>query len=47
MLAIEAAMWLVGRSYISLGSMTTLYDDRSDGSLSCGSDEEVADLAAA
>ncbi len=48
MLAIEANdEWLVGRSYISQGSMATLYDNRSDGSLSFGSDEEVAELAAA
>jgi hypothetical protein len=48
MLAIEANdEWLVGRSYISLGSMATLYDTRSDGSLSFGSEEEVAELAAA
>jgi hypothetical protein len=46
--AIEANdEWLVGRSYISLGSMATLYDNRSDGSLSFGSEEEVAELAAA
>jgi hypothetical protein len=36
-----------GRSYISQGSMATLYDNRSDGSLSFGSEEEVAELAAA
>jgi len=48
MLAIEANdEWLVGRSYISQGSMATLYDTRSDGSLSFGSEEEVAELAAA
>jgi hypothetical protein len=48
MLAIEANdEWLVGRSYISLGSMATLYDTRSDGSLSFESEEEVAELAAA
>jgi hypothetical protein len=48
MLAIEATdEWLVGRSYISLGSMTTLYDNRSDRSLSLGSEEEVAKLTAA
>ena len=48
MLAIEANdEWLVGRSYISQGSMATLYDNRSDGSLSFGSEEEVAELAAA
>ena len=39
--------WLVGRSCIGRGSMATLYDDRSDGSLSFGSEEEVAELAAA
>lgn len=48
MLAIEANdEWLVGRSYISLGSMATLYESRSDRSLSLGSEEEVAELAAA
>jgi transposase-like protein len=48
MLAIEANdEWLVGRSYISQGSMAILYDNRSDGSLSSRSDEEVAELAAA
>jgi transposase-like protein len=48
MLAIEANdEWLVGRSYISQGSMATLYDNRSDGSLSFGSEEEVAELAPA
>jgi transposase-like protein len=48
MLAIEANdEWLVGRSYISRGSMATLYDKQSDGSLSFGSEEEVAELAAA
>jgi putative transposase len=48
MLAIEANdEWLVGRSYISQGSMTTLYDNRSDGSLSSRSAEEVAELTAA
>jgi putative transposase len=48
MLAIEANdEWLVGRSYISLGSMATLYDNRSDGSLFFGSEKEVAELAAA
>jgi transposase-like protein len=48
MLAIEANdEWLVGRSYISQGSMATLYDHRSDGSLSIRSEEEVAELAAA
>jgi transposase-like protein len=47
MLAIEANdEWLVGRSYISQGSMQALYDTQSDGSLSPGT-EEVAELAAA
>jgi putative transposase len=48
MLAIEANdEWLVGRSYISQGSMATLYETRTDGSLSSRSEEEVAELAAA
>ncbi len=48
MLAIEANdEWLVGRSYISQASMQAHYDKRSDGSLSPGSQEEVAELAAA
>jgi len=48
MLAIEANdEWLVGRSYISLGSMATLYESRTDRSLSLQSEEEVAELAAA
>ena len=48
MLAIEANdEWLVGRAYISRQSMATLYDNRSDGSLSFGSEEEVTELAAA
>ncbi|MFP5363924.1 MAG: IS256 family transposase [Thermoleophilia bacterium] len=48
MLAIEANdEWLVGRSYISQGSMATLYDKQSDGSLSFRSEEEVAELTAA
>jgi putative transposase len=48
MLAIEANdEWLVGRSYISQGSMATLYDKQTDGTLSSGSHEEVAKLAAA
>jgi putative transposase len=48
MLAIEANdEWLVGRSYISQGSMTTLYDKQSGGSLSSRTEEEVAELAAA
>jgi len=48
MLAIEANdEWLVGRSYISKGSMATLYETRADRSLSSRSDEEVTELAAA
>jgi putative transposase len=48
MLAIEANdEWLVGRSYISQGSMQALYDKQSDRSLSPKSEEEVAELAAA
>jgi transposase-like protein len=48
MLAIEANdEWLVGRSYISQGSMATLYDKQSDESLASRSEEEVAELAAA
>lgn len=48
MLAIEANdEWLVGRSYISKGSMALLYDKQSDRSLSPRSEEEVAELAAA
>ena len=48
MLAIEANdEWLVGRSYTRRQSMAGLYDNRSDESLSFGSDEEVAELAAA
>jgi len=48
MLAIEANdEWLVGRSYISQGSMQALYDKQSGGSLSSRSEEEVAELAAA
>jgi putative transposase len=48
MLAIEANdEWLVGRSYISQGSMATLYDKQSDGSLSSRSEQEVAELTAA
>jgi putative transposase len=48
MLAIEANdEWLVGRSYISQGSMQALYDKQSDGSLSSRSEQEVAELAAA
>ena len=48
MLAIEANdEWLVGRSYISRGSMATLYETQTDRSLSSRSEEEVAELAAA
>ena len=48
MLAIEANdEWLVGRSYISRGSMATLYETQTDRSLSPRSEEEVAELAAA
>ena len=48
MLAIEANdEWLVGRSYISQGSMATLYDRQGDPSLSSRSEQEVAELAAA
>ena len=48
MLAIEANdEWLVGRSYISQGSMASLYDRQNDGSLSSRSEQEVAELAAA
>ena len=48
MLAIEANdEWLVGRSYISRGSMATLYERQTDGSLSSRSEQEVAELAAA
>jgi transposase-like protein len=48
MLAIEANdEWLVGRSYISQGSMATLYETRTDASLPSRSEEEVAELAAA
>jgi transposase-like protein len=48
MLAIEANdEWLVGRSYISQGSMATLYETRTDRTLSPKTDEEVAELAVA
>jgi transposase-like protein len=49
MLAIEANdEWLVGRSYISLGSMATLYETRADRTLSPDiNDKEVTELAAA
>jgi transposase-like protein len=49
MLAIEANdEWLVGRSYISQGSMATLYDRRTDRTISPDiNDKEVSELAAA
>ena len=49
MLAIEANdEWLVGRSYISQGSMATLYETRTDRTLSTDiNDKEVTELAAA
>ena len=48
MLAIEANdEWLVGRSYISQGSMATLYETQADRTLSPKTDEEVAKLAVA
>ncbi|MEA2492767.1 MAG: putative transposase [Thermoleophilaceae bacterium] len=48
MLAIEASdEWLVGRSYISQGSMATLYETQADRTLSPKTDEEVAKLAVA
>jgi putative transposase len=49
MLAIEANdEWLVGRSYISRGSMTTLYESRGDRTLSPNiNNKEVTELAAA
>jgi putative transposase len=48
MLAIEANdEWLVGRSYISQGSMATLYETQTDRTISPRSEEEVAELAAA
>lgn len=49
MLAIEANdEWLVGRSYISQGSMTTLYETRVERTLSPDiNDKEVTELAAA
>jgi len=47
MLAIEANdEWLVGRSYISQGSMAALYDSRSDRTLD-QQQQEVSELAAA
>jgi putative transposase len=49
MLAIEASdEWLVGRSYISQGSMATLYETPADRTLSADiNDKEVTELAAA
>jgi putative transposase len=48
MLAIEANdEWLVGRSYISQGSMQALYETRTDRTISPTSEQEVAELAAA
>jgi transposase-like protein len=48
MLAIEANdEWLVGRSYISQGSMATLYERQTDRSLPSRSEQEVTELAAA
>jgi putative transposase len=49
MLAIEANdEWLVGRSYISQGSMQALYETRADRTLSSyNNDKEVTELAAA
>jgi transposase-like protein len=49
MLAIEANdEWLVGRSYISQGSMSTLYETRTDRTLSPDiNDKEVTELTAA
>jgi putative transposase len=49
MLAIEANdEWLVGRSYISQGSMATLYETRADRTLSPDiNDKEVTELAVA
>src|SRR6195952_2420550 len=45
MLAIEANdEWLVGRSYISQGSMATLYETPSEKSLPLNTDEEVTEL---
>ena len=47
MLAIEANdEWLVGRSYISQGSMASLYDSKSDRTLD-HQQQEVSELAAA
>jgi hypothetical protein len=48
MLAIEANdEWVVGRSYISQGSMATLYDTRTDRTISPDINKEVSELAAA
>ncbi|MDP8907944.1 MAG: IS256 family transposase [Chloroflexota bacterium] len=48
MLAIEANdEWLVGRSYISQGSMATLYETRTDTTLPSRSEQEVPELTAA
>ena len=48
MLAIEANdEWLVGRSYISQGSMAALYDSRSDRTLDQQPTQEVSELTAA
>jgi putative transposase len=48
MLAIEANdEWLVGRSYISQGSMVTLYDSRSDRTLDQQQPKEADELTAA
>jgi putative transposase len=48
MLAIEANdEWLVGRSYISRGSMTTLYETRSALALKTEEEKEVSELIAA
>jgi putative transposase len=48
MLAIEANdEWLVGRSYISRGSMATLYETQTDTTPPSRSEEEVPELAAA
>ena len=48
MLAIEANdEWLVGRSYISRGSMATLYETQTDTTFSSRSEQEVPELAAA
>jgi transposase-like protein len=48
MLAIETNdEWLVGRSYISQGSMTALYDNQANSTISSRPNKEVAELAAA